>query len=382
MNLRSIEIFVAVVEGDGMSRAAERLAMTQSAVSQAVASLENAVGKQLIDRSMRPVKVTLAGTSFYQKAKELLDRARELEQLVELDLNNALPLLRIGMVDSFASTAGPHLVRELGSITSRWSVESGIHETTLRALIERRVDFVITPDDSYYDAEVIAIPVFEEPFLIVAPADTKKSVERIINEDPLIRYSPQSFIGQQVDAFLKQQSFPCERRYEFDTSDAVMAMVAAGIGWSITTPLSALRSPPPMQQVGYHPLPNSTMRRKLWLMARYTESPELARRIAAAARNAVTVHCLPQILMLAPWLKSELSPEAGKRRGPLSLSGRARRPVPLSFRGEARCGREANEKPIARLFGHRTPAGGWKTTPPDPEPLPGRGMDEGRSTRA
>lgn len=305
MNLRSIEILVAAVEEDSMSRAAERLALTQSAVSQAIANLESAIGRQLIDRSVRPMRLTLAGTSFYKKATELLDKARELEQLVELDLNKTLPVLRIGMVDSFVATAGPYLMQELDNIASSWSVGSGINETSLRALVERRVDFMITPDDSYRQFDVIAIPVFDEPFLIVAPAERGKSVERVMAEKPLIRYSPRSLIGRQVDAYLQQQALVPEQRYELDTSDAVMAMVGAGAGWSITTPLAVLKSSPSTQQVRFHPLPSPGMRRKLWLMARHTESPELAERIAAAAREMVERHCLPQILKLAPWLKDQ-----------------------------------------------------------------------------
>lgn len=309
MNLRSIEIFVATIEEDSMSGAAERLQLTQSAVSQAISNLETTLGRQLIDRSTRPSKLTLAGAAFYKKATELLDRVRELEQVVDLDLDKPLPLLRIGMVDSFAATAGPYLVKELDGVAAQWAVGSGINDTSVRALLERRVDFMITPDDSYRQHDLIAMPIFEEPFFLVAPrlrsVSGKKTIETLSAEMALIRYSSRSFIGRQVDAYLQQRSLTLQHRYELDTSDAVMAMVSAGIGWTITTPLVVMKSRSSASELCFYPLSTPPMRRTLWLMARRTESVELAQRITEAAKAALTRHCVTKILKLAPWMQDE-----------------------------------------------------------------------------
>jgi DNA-binding transcriptional LysR family regulator len=305
MNLRSIEIFVAAVEDDSMSRAAERLELSQSAVSQAISSLEATLGRPLIDRSVRPLRLTLAGTAFYKKAIELLDRARELEQVVELDLNKPLPILRIGMVDSFAATAGPHLVKELDAVAAQWTVGSGVNDTSVRALLERRVDFMITSDDTFKQHDLIALPVFEEPYVIVAPSSVDvsgKGLDTLGTDMALIRYSPRSFIGRQIEGYLQRRSVNLQHRYDLDTSDAVMAMVSAGIGWTITTPLVALKSKPSPKQVRFYPISGRPLKRALHLLARKSESAELAQRIASAARDALIRFCFPDLLKLAPWL--------------------------------------------------------------------------------
>lgn len=307
MNLRWIEAFVATIEDESMSKAAERLELTQSAVSQAIAGLERAIGCQLIDRSVRPSKLTLAGTAFYKKATEVLDHAWELEQVVDLDLNKLLPLLRIGMVDSFAATAGPALVQELDSIAAQWSVASGYEDTSVRALLERRVDFIISPDDSFRQSDLIAFPIFEEPYFLIAPKRAAgRSLEALSAEIPLIRYSRRSFFGGEVDNYLRQHAVAPQHRYQLDTSDAVMAMVRAGIGWAITTPLVALKSHPAADELQCLRLPKEPPKRRLWLIARRTEGAELAERIAGAAHEAVMRHCLPEILKLTPWLEEEL----------------------------------------------------------------------------
>jgi DNA-binding transcriptional LysR family regulator len=59
---------------------------------------------------------------------------------------------------------------------------------------------------------------------------------------PLIRYSARSSIGAQVDRFLAQHGDHLERNCEFDTTDPMLSLVAAGIGFAITTPMCVWQS--------------------------------------------------------------------------------------------------------------------------------------------
>lgn len=80
MDTRQLAAFCAVVERRSFSQAAERLGVTQPAVSLQIRSLEQRLGKQLLDRSGRRVEPTEAGLRLYASAQRLL--ALE-EQLVE-----------------------------------------------------------------------------------------------------------------------------------------------------------------------------------------------------------------------------------------------------------------------------------------------------------
>ena len=77
VDLRSLDVFVAVIDAGGMTAAAKRLGTSQSAVSQTIANLEGALGVQLIDRSVRPPKLTVPGGVLYDRSKALLDAAQE-----------------------------------------------------------------------------------------------------------------------------------------------------------------------------------------------------------------------------------------------------------------------------------------------------------------
>lgn len=68
MNFNRIAVFVRVVDEQGFTAAAQALGLTKSSVSRSVALLEEALGTRLLHRSTRSVKLTEAGTAFYEQA--------------------------------------------------------------------------------------------------------------------------------------------------------------------------------------------------------------------------------------------------------------------------------------------------------------------------
>src|SRR5213076_637497 len=82
MDTRQLAAFCAVVEKQSFSQAAERLGVTQPAVSLQIRTLEKRLGLQLLDRSGRRVEPTEAGRRLYRNAQRLL--ALEEQLLAEL----------------------------------------------------------------------------------------------------------------------------------------------------------------------------------------------------------------------------------------------------------------------------------------------------------
>src|SRR5437899_11428816 len=72
MDTRQLAAFCAVVERKSFSQAAERLGVTQPAVSLQIRSLEERLGQRLLDRSGRRVEPTEAGLALYRGAQRLL----------------------------------------------------------------------------------------------------------------------------------------------------------------------------------------------------------------------------------------------------------------------------------------------------------------------
>ncbi|WP_372824591.1 LysR family transcriptional regulator [Polaromonas sp.] len=99
MNLRFVEAFYWVASLKSVSRAAEKLYLTQSAMSSRIATLEDELGVLLLDRAGKQFKLTGAGTRFLSYAEKLLELQREVK--AEMGSGQAMAVsMRIGAIES------------------------------------------------------------------------------------------------------------------------------------------------------------------------------------------------------------------------------------------------------------------------------------------
>lgn len=303
VNFRLLEIFVRVAEEGTMSAAADQLQMSQAAVSQAVAALEEMLAVKLFDRSVRPPALTLLGKSALKSATDILVNLRELEDSMRYGASGRVPLLRIGMLDSFTSTAGPSFLEQLRDVAKEWTVISGFKATSFQALVERRSDAIITSDDSAVPNDVDARPILTESFLLAVPLHHNGKVtdmKTVVSELEFIRYGRASHMGVGIDDYLRRVGVQPTPRYQFDTTDAALRMVAAGFGWTIVTPMIFLKSMVPPGMVRLVPLSGAVLRRNVTIAMRRSESGEILRRMRGAALHTLREVVLPQISALLP----------------------------------------------------------------------------------
>lgn len=99
MNLRFVEAFYWVASLKSISRAADKLYLTQSAMSSRIATLEEELGILLLDRRDKQFKLTVAGARFFVYAQKLLELQREVKQ----EMGSGAPMavsMRIGAIES------------------------------------------------------------------------------------------------------------------------------------------------------------------------------------------------------------------------------------------------------------------------------------------
>ncbi|TCT07812.1 LysR family transcriptional regulator [Aquabacter spiritensis] len=308
-DLRALEIFVCVVECGSMTHAAQRLGLTQSGVSHAVATLEKSLGIALLDRRVRPIAATAGGRVLLDRAEVLLREARETAVRVRASSFQAVPRLRVAMADSVVSTVGPHLVTLLHQEAAQWSIWSGLSLNHIQSLAAREVDLILTSnariDGTLYETHEL----FSEPYVVALPHTFGSSIEnlRAIGEKlNLVRYSARSLTGQDIEQYLRRLRIEAAGRFEFDTSDAVLGMVAAGLGWAITTPFCILQSAAHIPRLRLEPLPVPRLRRTLFVAAHHDELSDLPLRIARATREIVETRCKPAISAWGGWVADEV----------------------------------------------------------------------------
>jgi DNA-binding transcriptional LysR family regulator len=303
LTTRSLEVFVSVARAGTMSAAAEQLGMTQPAVSQLINQMETALNVQLFDRSKRPLVLTLHGAALLEPARAIVSGIERFAQTLQSGLDGQLPLLRIGMLNSFAETIGPSVFAELRRSATQLTIGSGFSATRMRAVADRELDFVITSDESPLLPGVTMAPILTEPFLIVAPESYQgdlRAIKPLSETLDLIRFGRDPFMHSRFDQTLRAWGISPTHHYHLDTHAAVLEMVASGAGWAILPPLAVYRAVTRGDRFRVAPYPDPSMKRVMMVIAREREGTKFVRIIHAAATEALKNKVLPVLRQYLP----------------------------------------------------------------------------------
>jgi DNA-binding transcriptional LysR family regulator len=149
MELRHLRYFVAVAEELHFGRAAERLRVTQPAVSEQVRKLEEELGVQLLERTHHRVALTPAGDVFLLEARRVLQQAERARRAALRTGENGHGRLRLGLLPDAVPPALPRTLRRFATATP--GVEVALETYPSLELIER-------VRDRELDAAVVCLP--------------------------------------------------------------------------------------------------------------------------------------------------------------------------------------------------------------------------------
>jgi DNA-binding transcriptional LysR family regulator len=298
INLHRLAIFVSVAETGSMSAAAEKFGMSQPAVSQAIAKLEEVSGLDLFDRSIRPPVLTLRGSIFFKHASDVVESIRRLQGGLRLEKAAQLPVLRVGMLNSFATTLGPFIIKSLQETAVQWFVDTGYEASRVIALLDRRCDFVITADETPTPPGLIVLPLFSESYRIILPADPdsagKSVLERMAGMS-MIRFGRDPHMLSRIDHWLTAAGIETNARYHLDTVEGAAQMVVSGLGWSLLPPLAFFRLIERGDRITSVRFPGVPIRRTISVVAREGEGALIARQIQHAALELIDNVFLPSL---------------------------------------------------------------------------------------
>src|SRR5215210_1662510 len=136
MDTRQLAAFCAVVERKSFSQAAERLGVTQPAVSLQVRALEERLGQRLLDRSGRRVEPTEAGRRLYRNAQRMLNLEEHLlEDVAAADEGKLAGTLEVGASTGPGAHLVPLLLCQFQRLHAALRISLSISDT--QAVIER-----------------------------------------------------------------------------------------------------------------------------------------------------------------------------------------------------------------------------------------------------
>jgi DNA-binding transcriptional LysR family regulator len=177
LKLRDLHIFMTVAQRGGMGKAAADLAVSQPAVSKAIADLEHTIGARLLDRTALGVELTLYGEALLKWGGVVFDDLRQGVKELEFLADPTAGEIRVGTTEPMAAGLVPAVVDRLSRQYPRLVINVLQAATTplqYSALRERKVDLILgrmvtaIPDDDL-NLEIL----FMDPFRVVAGANNR-----------------------------------------------------------------------------------------------------------------------------------------------------------------------------------------------------------------
>lgn len=186
MELRHLRYFAIVAEELHFGRAAERLQMTQPALSKQIHSLELELGVLLFARTKRTVKLTFAGQVFLEQARQVLNHADRAVQLAKRAARGEVGSLKLGFTTTATQTVLPALVREFcaGYPHVELTMQELSTETQVQALNRHQIDFAfLHPPIDERGLNLYSIGA--EPFVVVLPKHHRLSQQKYVHPKQL-----------------------------------------------------------------------------------------------------------------------------------------------------------------------------------------------------
>ncbi|MEN9017588.1 MAG: LysR family transcriptional regulator [Hellea sp.] len=308
-DLRSLQVFVVTADQGGMTQSARVLRMTQSAVSQIIAGLEDAVGSRLFDRTVRPIVLTASGKILLERGRQIIRDTQETFRETQTLEQRKLAQLTVAMSDSMASALAAKLYKNLADISSYWRIWAGLSPYHRDEFLSHNIDMIVTTSNVMEDvAGLDRHLIFQEPYVLVFPKNYEGSIDIMDGPRnlPFLRYSLRSAMGLRIESQLNRLRVKFPDKVEFDTAPAHTQSVAEGVGWGITTPLCLLQSIELIDLVQVHPLKRGQFKRHFDLIARENSMGDIPERVAAEASRILKEECMPVLFDKIPWLEDKL----------------------------------------------------------------------------
>lgn len=240
LTLRQLRIFEAVATQLSYSRAAEKLCLTQPAVSMQLQQLQAALGMPLLRKAGKKIGLSPAGEEMLRQSRRILDQVQIAEAAMGAfhgEDGAKGGLLHVGVVPT-AHYFAPKLLMAFADtwpgVTFKLTVDR--REAILRMLQERQLDVAIAgypPSEADVEAETFA----QNPHCIVAGAGHALAKKRHITWDalrdaPFLFREPQSATRQFFEHVLQAQSLQVKVSMELSGNETIKHAVMAGMGIS------------------------------------------------------------------------------------------------------------------------------------------------------
>lgn len=236
LNPDQLRAFAEVIELGGFSSAAERLHLTQPAVSQQVKQLERRFSLKLIERIGRKVTPTTAGTELLVHARRIEAALASANEAMARHATGALGRVRIGTGATACIHLLPPVLRELRKRLPSLdiAVTTGNSAHILKLIEDNALDVGLVTLPVRGRALAIT-PVLDDEFVAIASSEAPPLPRRItpavLASKPLVLYEPGAQTRRIVDQWCGRKRSSLKPVMELGSVEAIKELVGAGLGY-------------------------------------------------------------------------------------------------------------------------------------------------------
>ncbi len=243
LNFHHLRYFWAVAHAPSLTEAANRLNVSQSALSVQIQQLEAQLGHALFERQGRQLVLTEAGRIALDHADAIFAAGAELVDTLSARAGNRRTALRVG---SLATLSRNFQIRFLRPVVGRADVSIEVRSGTLRELVagllRHDLDVVLTNQLPVREAkdDWIAHRIADQPVSVVGvPARIRKreKLETILRREPLILPTLETSIRMSFDAYLDRARLAPAIVAEVDDMAMIRVLAREGIGVAVVPPI-------------------------------------------------------------------------------------------------------------------------------------------------
>jgi DNA-binding transcriptional LysR family regulator len=232
--LEDMRLFATVVEHTSLNKAAERLNVSQPALSRRISRLESELGIELFRRIGKRLELTAAGQLTYEFALELRRFHGSYLQRLNAFKTDEAPVVTIGASLTTLQTTLPDLITAMTEKHPSLEIKAvtGKSHEIATLVKERKVDFGLVASAVDDDAAITSLPLFEDHLMLVLPR-THFIMERTqiemsdLNGLPMILFAPGTWYRTLTDELFRRYGIKPEVQMEIDSFEAIVRLLSA-----------------------------------------------------------------------------------------------------------------------------------------------------------
>jgi len=251
MELRQIKYFIEVAKREHVTEAAHALHVAQSAVSRALANLEDELGVQLFIREGRNVRLTPIGRVFLDHMQQAMRVITDATQIIEEYTDPERGTINVGFPSSLATYMLPTAIsafrKEYPHV--KFQLHQGSYHYLKEAVIRGDINMALLGPVPMDDKKLKGKILFTEQVVALLPSDhplsNAHSLELAeLRTEPFVVFAKGFVLRDLVLQACQQIGFEPEISFEGEDIDAIKGLVSAGLGVSLVPEITLIDNLP------------------------------------------------------------------------------------------------------------------------------------------